>query len=93
MSSITFFVSLSDSIDRDKLREAWREHERLHPGQPSVEFTSFDGHGFEAEADNTPPDWPNEFRRILKQVLLNVDEFCTIREIYHVGEKDPEASR
>jgi len=92
MSSITFFVALSDSIDGNKLRDGWRERERLNPGQPRVEFNNFDGHGFEAEAHNTPPGWPGEFHRILEEVLLGVDEFCTIREIYHVGVKDPEAN-
>lgn len=87
MKTLELLVALSDTIEPNKLREAWQEYERLHPGQPRVEFISFEGHGFEAEAYDTPPDY--DFRRILAQVLLKVDEFCTIQEVYQVGLKQP----
>jgi hypothetical protein len=87
MTNLWLSVLLSDSIDPEKLRQAWLDYERLNPGQPRVDFSSFDGHGFEAKACDTPPGY--DFRRVLGQVLLKVDEFCTIREIYQVGEKQP----
>jgi len=83
-----FFVTLSEPIDPQELRKAWEEQARLNPSQPRVDFIRIgsDG-GLEAEALDPPPNWHEDFRRILAQVLLRVDDFCTIRDIYHVGLK------
>ena len=86
-NKVTFYITLSEPIDPKKLREAWEQHERLSPGQPRVAFTRIDAHGLEAEAYDISPDWIHEFRRTLGEVLLKLDEFCTIREMLHVGEK------
>jgi len=88
MKTVRFFVTLSEPVEAKKLLQAWEDHARLNPGQPRVEFIRVEGAGFEAEAYDTPVDWVADFRRILGEVLLKVDDFCTIREMYHAGVKN-----
>ena len=49
-----------------------------------MKFISTEEQGLQAEAEDMSPE---DFRRVLGAVLFQVDEFRTIKNMYHVGLK------